>query len=138
MIAQQPLKDLLNSRLLHENLHWLPHTADQRHGVDIVPLYSARDNDGRGPAAALLRYRPGARVTRHVHLGFEMVFVLDGVLVDDHGEYSAGTLQVYPPGSAHALRSDAGCIFLVVWEQPVKVTEQEGVAAAHDNEPAQC
>lgn len=81
-------------------------------------LYQGPEVDG--PSAALVRYQPGARTQRHLHPGYELIFVLDGVLHNDAGAHPAGTLEVCPPDSEHALWSDEGCTFLVVWEKPVR------------------
>jgi anti-sigma factor ChrR (cupin superfamily) len=100
------------------NLDWQPYAADGRSSVEIVKLYDDR-NDGAGPAAALLRYAPGARAPMHLHPGTELILVLEGELIDDAGVHAAGTLEICPPGSQHALSSEKGCVFLVIWEQPV-------------------
>ncbi len=87
-----------------------------REGVEIYRLYG----DGlAGPAAALLRYSPGAEVPLHEHGGYEHVFVLSGAQEDAAGVYVAGTMVVNPPGSRHRVRAAAGCTVLVVWERPV-------------------
>jgi quercetin dioxygenase-like cupin family protein len=112
---------LFDLEMLDRRLCWEPYRANGRTGVDIVWLFDTRDSEPDGAAAAILRYRPGAIVPRHVHGGYEIVFVLDGVLVNDTGAHRRGTLEVYPPGSTHRLESPEGCIFLVVWEKPVAV-----------------
>ena len=100
------------------HLDWQPYSADGRKSVEIVQLYDDR-KDGAGPAAALLRYAPGAKVPAHLHPGTELILVLEGELIDDAGRHPAGTLEICPPGSRHTLSSDVGCVFLVIWEQPV-------------------
>jgi|SRR5436190_18580826 len=99
-------------------LAWQPYAADGRQNVQIVKLYDER-REGFGPAAALLKYAPGASVPTHLHAGHELILVLDGELIDDTGRHGPGTLEICPPGSTHALASETGCTFLVVWEQPV-------------------
>lgn len=99
-------------------LDWQPYGADGRRNVMIHRLYDAR-RDGAGPAAALLRYAPGASVPTHLHSGHELILVLEGELINDAGRHGPGTLEICPPGSTHALASEKGCTFLVVWEQPV-------------------
>lgn len=116
------LKNMFDEQQRKE-IEWTPYSEDGRDGVEIVRLYDAREH-GEGPAAALLRYKPGAKVARHVHGGYELIFVIEGALINDTGVHKAGTLEVCPPGSTHALASDEGCVFLVVWEQPVEVNEQ--------------
>jgi anti-sigma factor ChrR (cupin superfamily) len=111
------LFQVLDPRSLAE-LDWTPYGADGRRSVMIHRLYDAR-RDGVGPAAALLKYAPGARVPTHRHAGYELILVLEGELINDAGRHGPGTLEICPPESTHALASEEGCIFLVVWEQPV-------------------
>ncbi len=87
-------------------------------GVEICRLY---DHGPEGPAAAILRYAPGAAVPPHVHVGYEHVLVLEGAQQDHRGRYPAGTFVVNPPGSRHEVRSPEGCIVIVIWERPVRI-----------------
>jgi anti-sigma factor ChrR (cupin superfamily) len=87
-----------------------------RDGIDIAWLYR---NGEHGPAAAFLRYRPGARVPFHLHGGYEHVLILQGSQTDRSGRNGAGTLVVNPPGSAHDVVSEDGCVVLIIWERPV-------------------
>jgi anti-sigma factor ChrR (cupin superfamily) len=113
----------------------MPDTTDLRH----LPLSLARDpdalawepfrdgiraawlyrNGAHGAAAAYLRYEPGAGVPRHWHAGYEHVFVLRGSQTDHNGRHGPGSLVISPPGSAHEIVSEDGCIVLVIWERPV-------------------
>lgn len=112
------LHQVFDKQYRDNELNWQPYGADGRQNVHIARLYDARHN-GKGPAAAILRYAPGARVPAHLHPGFELILVLEGELINDAGRHPAGTLEICPPGSVHALGSDTGCTFLVVWEEPV-------------------
>lgn len=123
------LDNLFNMTKVQHDLVWKRHTTNKRNGVEIFPLYDARNDKNEGPAAALLRYEAGARVARHVHLGYELIFVLEGVLHNDTGAHKAGTLEICPPGSTHELWSPTGCVFLVVWEQPVATEGIEELVA---------
>lgn len=87
-----------------------------REGIEIAWLYQ---NGSHGPAAAYLRYAPGARVPFHLHAGYEHVFVLEGSQTDRNGRHAAGALVINPPGSAHEVVSEDGCIVLIIWERPV-------------------
>jgi anti-sigma factor ChrR (cupin superfamily) len=89
-----------------------------RPGVDALVLYGT---PGVGPAAAILRYRPGATIPAHRHLGHELVYVLSGSQSDERGTHRAGTLVLNEPGSRHAVESADGCIVLVVWERPIEM-----------------
>ncbi|MGD1906437.1 MAG: cupin domain-containing protein [Leptolyngbyaceae cyanobacterium] len=87
-----------------------------REGVEIHRLYG----DGeQGPAAALLRYAPGAQVPPHDHPGYEHIIVLSGSQSDHHGTHVAGSLVINAPGSGHAVISETGCMVLIIWEKPV-------------------
>ncbi len=107
------LADLLGrAATLKEEAGWEP----LRSGVDIRRLYQ---NGADGPAAALLRYQPGAAVPHHRHRGYEHILVLDGSQSDERGHYPVGTLVINPPGTAHRVWSDAGCVVLIFWERGV-------------------
>lgn len=106
------LTDLLTLVQTPDHLLWQPF----RSGVEIYRLYG----DGQvGPSAALLRYQPGAQIPLHHHTGYEHIIVLAGGQSDRHGTYPAGTVVINPPGSDHAVASEAGCIVLIIWEKPV-------------------
>lgn len=124
MTTSQILTNVLQAVRHGGDLPWVPYTANGRTGTDIVQLYDDRGPDNDGPAAALVRYHPGTRTRRHLHPGYELIFVLDGVLHNDGGKHEAGTLEICPPNSTHELWSDTGCVFLVVWEKPVQVLKQ--------------
>jgi quercetin dioxygenase-like cupin family protein len=114
--------------LMLKNLFQLPDVAGLmwekfREGIDIHRLY---DTAG-GPSAALLRYRAGAALQRHVHTGYEHILVLRGSQIDDAGEHVAGTLLVYEPGSSHTVKSPGGCVVLIIWERPVAFIKQDNL-----------
>lgn len=117
---QSMLYQILDKSWRDRNLQWEPYSCDGRQKVEIFRLYDDRVN-GVGPCAALLRYKPGAVVSAHLHVGTELILVLEGELINDSGCHSAGTLEICPAGSTHSLSSKQGCIFLVIWEQPVQL-----------------
>lgn len=108
MDAAQAFAELLQRAAQPDQLAWQP----LRPGVDCHTLYG---RPGEGPAAALLRYAPGASVPLHRHLGHEHILVLEGSQRDANGVYPAGTLLVSPPRSRHAVISDEGCLVLAIW-----------------------
>lgn len=89
-------------------------------GVDVRWLYQTTPD---GPAAALIRYQPGARVPLHEHVGYEHVFVLDGAQSDQFGNATAGTLTINSPGSSHSVVSENGCVVLIIWERRARFLE---------------
>jgi anti-sigma factor ChrR (cupin superfamily) len=105
----------------HESLDFRPVVSNGRVGIEMHQLYSTRETGEDGPAAAVVRYAPGATTAPHRHPGFELIYVLSGELETDDGVYPANSLLVMPPDSEHAPRSPHGCLVLVVWEQPVRL-----------------
>jgi len=76
-------------------------------------------------STSLVRYPPNSRFERHVHDGGEEIFVLEGVLSDEHGDCPAGMYMRNPPGSGHATFSREGCLFFVkLWQFAAGDTEQ--------------
>lgn len=106
------LENLTAIQEWQDQLSWQPF----RDGIEIYELYGDRT---QGAAAALLRYQPGAKVPSHEHLGFEHIFVLDGMQRDQKGSYPRGTFVINPPQSHHNVSSPEGCIALVIWERPI-------------------
>lgn len=108
------LSDLFSLADQPERLSW----ETFRPGIEIHRLYG----DGQqGPAAALLKYEPGATVPHHTHTGYEHIIVLSGAQQDYQGNHTAGTLVINPPESSHAVASAEGCIVLIFWEKPVVI-----------------
>ncbi len=87
-----------------------------RDGVDIHWLYETAPP---GPAAALIRFHPGARVELHQHTGFEHILLLAGSQTDENGQHSRGALIIHPPGTRHSIASAEGCVVLAIYEKPV-------------------
>jgi anti-sigma factor ChrR (cupin superfamily) len=88
-----------------------------REGVQLASV--AGDSNG-GPHVAILRYQAGAHVPAHRHVGFEVIYVLEGSQRDERGTYGAGALVVNHPGDEHTVQSDGGCTVLIFWEKPVE------------------
>ncbi len=99
-----------------DDLAWEPF----RPGVGVHWLYRT---DQAGPAAALLRYDPGASVPLHEHVGWEHILVLAGAQSDGAQRYGVGALTISAPGTRHAITSEQGCVVLAVWEKPVRIVE---------------
>lgn len=91
-----------------------------RKNVFIHLLFDNKPHDPQGSDAALIRYLPGAFVPRHLHMGFEMVLVLDGEYVENDIAYEPGSLIIRSPGTTHEMRSSVGCTILAMRDVPVK------------------
>lgn len=91
-----------------------------RKNVLIHLLFDNTKDDPKGSNAALIRYLPGAYVPLHLHMGYEMVFVLTGEYIENDVLYRPGSLIIRAPGTTHAMRSDTGCTILAMRDVPVQ------------------
>jgi len=98
------------------HLQWEPF----RQGIEIARVATSEE----GPSAAFVRYRPGASLARHRHVGWEYILILSGSQVDESGVHSAGELLVHPPNTSHKVSSEQGCMVLAIWEKPVVFEEE--------------
>ena len=60
----------------------------------------------------------GAGIPAHVHEDLEQTFVLEGSLVDQEGECTAGNFVIRAKGSRHAPTAPNGCTMLVFFLKP--------------------
>ena len=93
------------------NHHDLPWLSSPKSGVERRILERLGDEVAR--ATSIVRYQPGSQFQTHTHEFGEEILVLDGVLSDEFGDYSAGTYIMNPPGSSHAPHSKTGCTLFV-------------------------
>ena len=91
-----------------------------RTNVLIHLLFDNKKDDPNGSDAALIRYLPGAFTPRHLHIGYEMVLVLDGEYVENDVLYEPGSLIIRAPGTTHEMRTINGCTILAMRDIPVK------------------
>ena len=70
------------------------------------------------------RLEPGAGIREHTHEDLEQTYVLDGSLVDDEGECTAGNFVIRAKGSRHAPRAPNGCTMLVFFLKPTDVLKK--------------
>src|SRR6201993_1512257 len=73
-----------------------------------------------GMLTILGRLEPGAGIPPHVHEDLEQTFVLEGSLVDDEGECTAGNFVIRAKGSRHSPRAPNGCTMLVFFLKPTE------------------
>jgi predicted ChrR family anti-sigma factor len=106
------LPDVLSLASRATELPWEPF----QEGVERCWLY--RDGEF-GPAAALLRFQPGASVPEHAHLGFEHILLLAGSQSDELGDLQAGDFAVHAPGTRHRVATSTGCLALAIYEKRV-------------------
>ena len=66
----------------------------------------------------LSKLEPGSGIPPHVHEDLEQTFVLEGSLVDDEGECTAGNFVIRAKGSRHSPVAPKGCTMLVFFLKP--------------------
>ncbi len=91
-----------------------------RTNVLIYPLFDNTKKDPYGSDAAIIRYLPDAFTPRHLHVGYEMVLVLEGEYVENDVLYMPGSLIIRAPGTTHEMRTINGCTLLAMRDIPVK------------------
>lgn len=66
----------------------------------------------------LSKLEPGAGIPPHVHEDLEQTFVLEGSLVDQEGECTAGNFVIRAKGSRHSPTAPNGCTMVVFFMKP--------------------
>jgi quercetin dioxygenase-like cupin family protein len=84
-------------------------------GIDMKVLV---EDPASGLLTALFRWQPGAQLSLHEHVEIEQTFVLDGSLVDEEGEVTAGNYVWRPKGNRHTARSPNGALVLSIFLKP--------------------
>jgi len=95
-----------------DRLPWKPTPCP---GIDMKVLLEDKDT---GLLTALFRWQPGSELALHEHVEVEQTFVLEGSLVDDEGEVTAGNYVWRPKGNRHIAKSPHGALVLSVFLKP--------------------
>jgi anti-sigma factor ChrR (cupin superfamily) len=77
-------------------------------GLTVLPLHEFGTEN-----VALVRWAAGTRFQEHTHSGGEEIFVVEGTLSDEFGDYPAGTWIRSPHQSRHQPFSEPGCLIYV-------------------------
>ena len=87
---------------------WRPGPVE---GSELLALY--RDPAPGEGFAELIRMAPGCNWGRDIRPDGEEVFVVEGVLEDEHGRHGTGSWLRHWPGGAHRWHSPEGCLLYV-------------------------
>ena len=93
----------------------LPWKETQVPGIDMKILMQDKEN---GLLTALFRWQPGTELPLHEHVEVEQTFVLEGSIVDEEGEVSAGNYVWRPRGNRHIARAPNGALVLSFFLKP--------------------
>jgi anti-sigma factor ChrR (cupin superfamily) len=100
----------------------LPWQESKFPGITIKVLMEDKD---AGLITALFRCEPGARLPLHEHTDIEQTYVLEGSLVDDEGEATAGNYVWRPAGSRHTAHSPNGMLGISFFLSPNRFLDEE-------------
>ena len=84
-------------------------------GIDMKVLL---EDKATGLLTALFRWQPGSELSLHEHVEVEQTFVIEGSLVDDEGEVTAGNYVWRPKGNRHIAKSPNGALVLSIFLKP--------------------
>lgn len=102
----------LTSRYINtDSVPWIETTP----GNKMKVIYHDQET---GMLTILARLEPGSGIPAHVHEDLEQTYVLEGSLVDDEGECTAGNFVIRAKGSRHAPIAPNGCTMLVFFLKP--------------------
>lgn len=103
----------LDSRYLDvEALPWKPTPVP---GIDMKILVQDKDT---GLLTALFRWQPGTRLPLHEHVEIEQTYVLQGSIVDEEGEVTAGNFVWRPKGNRHVATAPNGALVISFFLRP--------------------
>ena len=108
----------------------LPWEATKYPGIEIKILMEDKE---AGLITALFRCEAGARLPLHEHTDIEQTYVLEGSLVDDEGEVTAGNYVWRPAGSRHSAHSPNGVLAISFFLSPNRFLDEE--SAEPDDAP---
>ena len=95
-----------------DSLPWKPTPCA---GIEMKILLEDKES---GLMTALFRWQAGAELALHEHVEVEQTFVLQGSLVDEEGEVTAGNYVWRPKGNRHIARSPHGALVLSMFLKP--------------------
>jgi len=112
--GEEALSELASRYVAVEQLPWKPTPTP---GIDMKILLEDKDS---GLLTALFRWQPGTALDLHEHVEIEQTYVLQGSIVDDEGEVTAGNYVWRPKGNRHLARSPGGALVISFFLKPNK------------------
>lgn len=87
---------------------------------DGIQMKTLVKDEKTGLMTCLFRWAPGAILPLHEHVRLEQTYVLEGSLVDEDGEVTAGNFVWRPSGSRHVAIAPNGALVLCFFLEPNK------------------
>ena len=113
MLKEQDSLSPLASRFV--DVGSLPWKPTQCEGVEMKILL---EDPETGLMTALFRWQPGAKLPLHEHVEIEQTYVLEGSILDDEGEVTAGNYVWRPAGNRHEAVAPNGALVLGMFLKP--------------------
>ena len=113
MLKEQDALSPLASRFV--DVGSLPWKPTQCEGVEMKILL---EDPETGLMTALFRWQPGAKLPLHEHVEIEQTYVLEGSILDDEGEVTAGNYVWRPSGNRHEAVAPNGALVLGMFLKP--------------------
>lgn len=110
--SEPPLGPLASRYLKVDQLPW---QETRFPGVTMKVLVEDKDT---GLVTGLFKFEAGAKLPYHEHVAIEQSYVIEGSLVDDEGEATAGNFVWRPAGNRHDAHSPNGCVVLSMFLKP--------------------
>jgi anti-sigma factor ChrR (cupin superfamily) len=114
LVGEDTLSELASRYVAVDALPWKPTPTP---GIDMKVLLQ---DDDSGLLTALFRWQPGTALDLHEHVEIEQTYVLQGSIVDDEGEVTAGNYVWRPKGNRHLARSPGGALVISFFLKPNK------------------
>jgi quercetin dioxygenase-like cupin family protein len=108
----------MNQLVRSGQVEWRPLREPGVSGV-FVKVLRFDQATGRAPTI-LLRFEPGATYPPHNHPGGEEIFVLEGDVRLGKDHLRTGDYLYTAPHNKHAVKSDGGCVLLLVVPEEVE------------------
>ena len=77
-------------------------------------------DDEKGRETAIVKLEPGTTLPTETLARRMDIFVLEGSLSDEHGDYGQYTFVMNPAGFCHTLTSKEGCVFYRKLRKPIR------------------
>jgi quercetin dioxygenase-like cupin family protein len=107
-----PLADLASRTVDLDAMVWSPTPFA---GIKVKTLLK---DETTGLLTCIFKWEPGAVLPMHEHVELEQTFVLEGSLVDEDGEVTAGNYVWRPAGSKHVATAPKGALVLCFFLKP--------------------
>ena len=115
------MKSPLSEIISISDLAW----QERQPGVRMKSIWEHPESKRR---AILTRIEPDAKIPLHLHVGDELVFVLEGALADELGTVTAGNMGYRPNGCVHTVSTKNGATVLAILTGGVEPATARGDA----------